>query len=229
MSDAFDIRLADPRVQRAGIRPITVVSADSHACLPAREYLPYLDPQYREAAKVLIEDVDSFHEVIGMFGYPFRGDALAAIDGRRAIRNGGELGWFDLERRLRETEADGVVAEILHPGGPIGRPPFFDSGASLCSPELRAAGARAHNRFLTDFCSVAPERLLGVHCVYPWPDAAAAAERCREARDSGAPAIYVAQQAGVPDDPCPAFYEPFWDPFWAACEELDLVIHVHAG
>lgn len=49
------------------------------------------------------------------------------------------------------------------PGGTGGGSPDPES-------ELRAAGARAHNRFLKDFCSEAPGRLLGVPLIYPWPD-----------------------------------------------------------
>jgi len=225
---SFDIRLPDPRVQ-IGAPPIAIVSADAHVGLPARDYIPYLDPQYREHAEPWLADVATHHEVAGRCGYPFPQEELEIIDTRRAIRNGGEIGNFDPDRRLREAEADGVVAEFLHPFGNIGSTPFYDVFNSVYSPELRTAGAIAHNRFLVDFCATAPERLLGVHLTYPWPDFEAAADQCRIAREAGARAVVPAQQAGIPGDPCPGFYDPAWDPFWAACQEYDLVVQVHAG
>jgi predicted TIM-barrel fold metal-dependent hydrolase len=206
-----------------------IVSADSHVAAPAADYVEYLDPQYRAQGETYLRDIQFWHQGLGLLGYPFPPEVLDVVDDRGAIRRGGELGYFEPDFRLRETSAEGVVAELLHPQGPTGVVPFYDAFNQPSSPELRAAGARAHNRFLTDFCSVAPHRLFGVYLIYPWPDAQAAADQCRKARDAGAPAVFCGQQAGVPGDPCPALYDPFWDPFWAACQELELVVHIHAG
>lgn len=223
-----DIRAKRAR-ERGAIDPLVIVSADSHVSLPPEEYIAYLDPKYRIYADEHRRLIEDYHEFFTLLGYPYTQEVLDVIDTRGAIRGGGELGTFDPDRRLRETEAEGIVAEFLHPDGPLGVVPFFHSVCPVSSPELRAAGARAHNRFLNDFCSVSPERLLGVHLVYPWPDMDAAVEDCRLAAEAGAKAVYPPQQAGVPGDPSPAFYDPSYDPFWAACQDLGLAVHIHAG
>ena len=85
----------------------------------------------------------------------------------------GEVGYFDPVWRLRHVESEGIAAEFLHPFGPIGFVPFVDVQNSVRSHELRLAGSHAHNRFLEDFCSEAPGRLLGVPLIYFANDGAA--------------------------------------------------------
>jgi predicted TIM-barrel fold metal-dependent hydrolase len=226
---AFDIRHVGSRREVPQERPLTIVSADSHVVAPARDYIDYLDPQYRVLAADYIEYVALFQRYFDYFGYPWKGEVLDVVDRRGALRAGGELGTCDPGRRLRECEAEGVVAELLHPNSPLGAVPFFSSSSMPVGPELRAAGARAHNRFLADFCSVAPDRLIGVRLIYPWPDIEAAVQECRKAAAEGARAIYPPQQAGVDGDVCPPLYDPSYDPLWAACQELGLSVHIHAG
>jgi len=224
----FDVRTIQARADLA-TEPVLIVSADSHVTLPAHDYVSYLDPGYREAADLYYRDVALWQSMVGRFGYPPPQEELDAIDTRHAISAGGEIGYFDPQRRMRETEAEGVVAEILHPLGPLSPVPFYDAGSSLARPELRAAGARAHNRFLKEFCAADPDRLLGVYMTYPWPDMTAAVRDCEVARNAGGRAVFPAQQAGIPGDHAPALFDPVWDPFWAACQDLGLVVHIHAG
>lgn len=106
----------------------------------------------------------------------------------------------------------------------------FEPGveASQCSDELRMAGARAHNRFLAEFCSEAPGRLLGVPFIYPWPDWDAAVADMVWARETGFYAIFPPYTAGAPGD-LPPLYDPWWNPMWAACQDLGLAAHIHVG
>src|SRR5205085_12141139 len=79
------------------------------------------------------------------------------LEGPDADRN------WDSERRLRELEGDGIVAEVIYPNTV---PPFFPEAslkvqvpaAGAGDLERRAAGLRAHNRWLADFCTAAPGR-----------------------------------------------------------------------
>jgi predicted TIM-barrel fold metal-dependent hydrolase len=195
----------------------------------AEEYVEYLDPQYRIHAEEYFKLIEQWHETFSIYGYPLSEEVLEEIDTRGAMRNGGELGACDPLRRLRETEAEGIAAEILHPDGPLSMAPFYNSFYPVVSPELRAAGARAHNRFLGDFCSAAPGRFIGVYLIYPWPDMDAAVAECYAAAAAGGRAIQPPNQAGVENDPSPGLYDPCYDPLWAACQELGLVVEFHAG
>ncbi len=76
---------------------------------------------------------------------------------------------WDSERRLEETEVDGIVAEVLFPNTV---PPFFDEGNLVALPptpedyDRRWAGLQAHNRWLAEFCDKAPGRRAGVVQVF---------------------------------------------------------------
>lgn len=230
MRNRFDVRNADFDTLKAPeYRPVTIVSADSHASLPAMLYEKYLDPNYRESLDdQLRRDIEVAKMVPTLMGYPLEEEALELIDPRGVMSAAGEVGCFDPVWRLRQVEAEGVVAEFLHPIGPIGFVPFADMANSPRSHELRAAGSRAHNRFLEDFCSEAPGRLLGVPLIYPWPDWDAGVADCVRAREAGFYAIYPPFFAGVDGD-LPPLSSPWWDPMWAACQDNGLVVHIHAG
>ena len=77
---------------------------------------------------------------------------------------------YSSERRLREREENGVVATVLFPNT---TPPFAPPSASPFEAppysddfERRWAGLRAHNRWLADFVSEAPERRAGVAQIF---------------------------------------------------------------
>lgn len=100
----------------------TVISADCHAGADLLDYRPYLEKKHHEA----------FDAWAATYVNPYE-DLLADT----ADRN------WNSQRRLRELEADGIVAEVVFPNT---IPPFFPS-ASLMAPapsreeyELRWAG-----------------------------------------------------------------------------------------
>jgi predicted TIM-barrel fold metal-dependent hydrolase len=225
----FDAREANANtLSNPVLRPVTIVSADSHVCLPPTMYKEYLDPKYQSSWGDYLDDVAIINKVVELTGYPAPEDALEIYDTRGAVSAAGEVGYFDPVWRLRQVEVEGVAAEFLHPFGPIGFVPFVDVQNSRHSHELRLAGARAHNRFLEDFCSEAPGRLLGVPLIYPWPDWDAGAADIVRAREAGFHAIFPPMMPGTPDD-LPALYDPWWDPMWAACQDTGMVVHIHAG
>ena len=128
-------------------------------------------------------------------------------------------------------DGDGIAGEIIFPDGitEMNMPPF-GAGLSLPTenvvPELQWAGARAHNRWLAELCQMAPERRAGVAIVPALWDVDE-----RGARDAlGARATAC---AGSCSRACGASSRPTttrrYEPLWAACEELGLVVHFHSG
>lgn len=209
-------------------RPLTIISADSHAGAQPEEYRDYFDPQYRESVDLYLEDMMVMHTLLRKLGYPFSPEVLDVVDKRGAITSGGTAGFWDAKRRLRIVAEEGVVAEIVHGGGPISGAPFCDPTGRKVSTELRAAGTTAFNRWLADYCSEDPKRLLGVAATHPFPDMEAAADTVRWAKDQGMAAVYPSRFAGA-DDEVPPLYDRSWDPFWKACSETGLPAHLHAG
>jgi predicted TIM-barrel fold metal-dependent hydrolase len=202
-----------------------VISSDCHAGLPPEKYRDYLDPKYREtfdvalpiqlqmtrdaAKKFLVDDINT--------------------DWRKG-RERGLSGAWDSDERLRVSDADGVAAEVIFPDGitEMNMPPF-GAGLGLPTdgivPELQWAGARAHNRWLSEFCQMAPERRAGVAIVPLLWDVDEALREIRWAKAAGLRGILIPSRWGKLD----AYHHPKYEPVWALCEELELVVHVHSG
>jgi predicted TIM-barrel fold metal-dependent hydrolase len=202
-----------------------VISSDCHAGLPPERYREYLDPRYREAFDVALPiQLEETRKAAAKF---------LVADVNAEWRKGREqdlAGAWDHEVRTRVLDADGVAGEVIFPDGitEMNMPPF-GAGISLPTegvvPELQWAGARAHNRWVAELCQMAPERRAGVAIVPLCWDVDEAVREAREARARGLRGVLIPSRwAGQAP-----YHHPKYEPFWAACAELDLVIHFHSG
>ena len=190
-------------------RRYTIVSSDGHAGADLDDYQPYLERRYH----------DDWERWRAAYVNPF-----ADLVRPERTRN------WDSDRRLRELDADGIVAEVLFPNTV---PPFFPSGSLVAMPptpedyELRAAGLRAHNRWMVDFCAEAPGRRAGVAQIL-LNDVDAAVEEIRWVKESGLKGGIL-----LPGVPPGSSVEPYhaveYEPIWAACAEYDVPINNHGG
>ncbi|MFA5885851.1 MAG: amidohydrolase family protein [Acidimicrobiia bacterium] len=186
-----------------------VISADCHAGADLRDYRPFLEARH----------LDEFDAWADSYVSPY-GD-LVKPD---ADRN------WDSTRRMRDLEADGVVAEVLYPNTV---PPFFPKGGltSLApSPNefaLRLAGLRAHNRWLAAWCAEFPEQRAGIGQIL-----------LNDIDEAIADVHWIADhglRGGVllpgipPGAPLPPMHAPVYDPVWQACAERGVVVNAHAG
>ena len=106
----------------------------------------------------------------------------------RKGRDNALSGAWDHDQRVRVLDGDGIAGEVIFPDGitEMNMPPF-GAGLSLPTderivPELQWAGARAHNRWLAEFCAMAPTRRAGVAIAPP------AGTSTRRSRRSAGPA-----------------------------------------
>ena len=116
------------------------------------------------------------------------------------------------ELRLQDMDRDGVQTQVIF--GPI-------FSISTDDPELRAACYRAYNDWLGEFCSAAPDRLIGVPMLPEYPEQAVA-ELHRLAREGGVRQVNI-QVANVK----PSLDDPAWEPFWNALEETGIILAWH--
>ncbi len=185
-----------------------IISADGHCGAEISGYKPYLEIAYH----------DEFDAWAAAFVNPFMDLATAEAD-----RN------WNSDRRVRELETDGVVAEVLFPNTV---PPFFPSGNLLAGAptpneyEHRWAGLRAHNRWLADFCMAAPGRRAGLAQVLLHDIDAAVAE-IRWAHSAGLKGVLLPGIA--PGNELEGIYSQRYEPIWAVCDELDFAITQHGG
>ena len=114
--------------------------------------------------------------------------------------------------RLADMDRDGVQTQVMF--GPV-------YSINTDDPELRDACYRAYNDWLAEFCSVAPDRLIGIAMLPPAPDGALK-ELYRLAAKGGYRQVNL-QIATV----TPRIDDPAWEPFWTAIEETGLILSFH--
>ncbi len=103
--------------------------------------------------------------------------------------------------------------------------PFNDLGwPELDNPELAATEFQIYNRWLADFCSVAPERLIGLAHIPLW-GLETAIDEVRWAAAHGLRAVNF--PSARPH--WKQYNDTHWDPLWAAVQETGLVLATHAG
>jgi len=187
-----------------------IISVDGHAGADLRDYRPYLDARWHT-------EFDAWADAyINPWGDLVDPDA--------------DRNW-NSDRRLRELEADGIVAEVLYPNT---IPPFFPQGMLLAGTPTRAdyerrwAGVQAHNRWLADFCAQAPGRRAGVIQIM-LNDVDDAVAEIRWGVEQGLTGG-VMLPGVVPGDPnLPQLWSEVYEPIWRTCAELDLTLNHHSG
>jgi predicted TIM-barrel fold metal-dependent hydrolase len=218
---------------------LLIISSDGHVGAPVEAYRGYIDPPYRAD----FEDWLTQYQPLWLATQPKQPDlpeTLSEAYKREWMANdkiaAGAEGTWNPAKRLELLDADGIVADVLFPDDQSANsPPFLWFAREYhrrwdqeYSPELKLAGARAYNRWLADYCSAAPERLLGLAMIGSLVDVDGAAAEVRRAHASGL-------TAGVL---LPLTYynivEPFWndpalDPLWETCAELNMPVHTHTG
>src|SRR4029453_17089729 len=140
-----------------------VISADGHAGPPADVYREYLDPEFRLAFDEHQAAIEAGQMVNEAFVEEWDEET-----GDHEMKAG-----YDPTVRDAILDQEGVAAEVLFPDadvlgtGRLASSPFgsgLGSGAGA-DPAALKAGARAHNRWLSDFCATNPDRRLGVAVV----------------------------------------------------------------
>ncbi|GIW40365.1 MAG: amidohydrolase [Candidatus Binatia bacterium] len=125
-------------------------------------------------------------------------------------------GGFDPKARLRDMDEEGIDIAVLYPSVGL----FLEA---IEDPELAEASCRVYNDWLADYCSAAPDRLVGVAAV-PLQDVDAAVRELRRAvSDLGMKGAFVRP------NPCKgrSLHDPYFDPFWAACAEAGVPVGLH--
>ena len=207
-------------------RTYSVISCDGHLEIPPDSWLRHVPAEHRERAPRLIrlagggeawvvEGMPLIHNGQNVSaGRPLRvlGQSYWNEDGTPAAGTG------DAAQRLREQDFDGIDAEVLYP-------PVFISRyiENISDKDAYLAMVRAYNTFLAeDYCSVAPDRLIGC-AVLPVTGTEDAIAELRRVKSLGLRAICMSRfPAG---DTSPSTDD---DVFWHAALESGLAITAHA-
>jgi predicted TIM-barrel fold metal-dependent hydrolase len=230
-------------------RPYLVVSADAHAAPDDLDaFLSYVDPAHREAVAVF-GDLSSV--AIPMFGGVDPGqtdepDPIRAVAARRLAGMGVDteaaadwLANYSSEwvfpsdaggRRLAVLEEQGIHAEVAFPGPVLAgglSPAMYLGSQTSKGLEVVWPALHAYNRWLAEFCTAAPGRRAA--CIpIDFHDMDRAVEEIAWVRDAGIfggvmlPAMSI--KSGLP-----GYADEYYEPFWSACEDHDMVVNLHTG
>jgi predicted TIM-barrel fold metal-dependent hydrolase len=205
--------------------PYVIVSSDTHAGLQPEGYRDYLDERFLAQFDEWVRDRHLHRRMVE----EVNGEYVAKWEGENAE---GLKGAYDPEIRDKELDADGIAGEVIFADGDsvTGQesPPF---GAGLAAgqitdPDLAFAGARAHNRWLVEFCATNPARRAGVALVPVTFDIDTAVREVESL--AGLPGIKGVMIPTMWHEH-PSYGHPDYEPFWAACEAAGLVVHTHSG
>ena len=204
-----------------------IISADSHVTEPGDTYVDFIDPAYRDRAPRIVTAgaLGDVFEVEGFRKPIVLGTAAAAGVAPQDIKESGhrfedlQRGGWDPVVRLGDQDRDGVAAEVIYP----------TVGMVLCNhrdADFKHACFQAYNRWITQYCSHAPHRLLGVgQTAMRSPDEGIAdLERIKAA---GLRGVMMPGIPGRGTDDDPDYDSPAFDEFWEASIELGLPLSFH--
>jgi predicted TIM-barrel fold metal-dependent hydrolase len=198
------------------------ISADSHITEPPNCYIDYIDPKFRDIApKMVRHETKGDLFVIEGMKKPL-GIALAAAAGKSpedlaawgATFDSLHRGGWDPKARIGDQDRDGVVAEVIYP----------TVGMLLCNHEnfeYKKACFDAYNRWIAEYCSYSPERLIGLG-QSAMRSVEEGIQELEEMKKLGLRGVMLTGNPQVSD-----YDDPVYDPYWQAAIDLDMPISFH--
>ena len=199
-----------------------MISADSHVTEPPNTYVDNIDPAYRDRAPKMIdhEKLGDVFVIDGMSKPISLSTAAAAGKRPDEIKSYGSkfeelhLGGWDPNARMADQVRDGVAAEIIYP----------TVGMILCNHtdlDYKRACFEAYNRWIAEYCSAHPDRLLGLgQTAVRNPEEGIADLHTIKAL--GLRGVMLPGEPGVED-----YDSPVYDDFWETAIELELPLSFH--
>lgn len=202
-----------------------IMSADSHILEPGDLWTARMSAKFRDRAPTIIHEANGqtgdflfcpplppFNVTsLGSAGIPVEEQEKFSLGGYKVCRPGG----WDPAERIKDMDLDGVDVEIFYCG--LGM--FF---YAYPDDEMQRDLLRAYNDFAHEYASHDPTRLIPIASISMTDvdDAIREAERCAKLGFRG---VFISC------DPAPErrYDNPIWEPFWTACEEMDLPINIH--
>jgi predicted TIM-barrel fold metal-dependent hydrolase len=199
-----------------------IISADSHITEHPDTYTAYIDSAWKDKAPKMVrtESRGDVFVIDGMDRPIAMGLVAAAGKPAEELTEAGVLfedlhrGGWDPDARLADQDRDGVAAEVIYP----------TVGMMLCNHEdfdYKKACFDAYNRWITEYCSHHPTRLLGC------------GQTAMRTPAEGAADLHSIKEAGLrgvmmPGNPAEEDYDSeIYNPVWEAAIELGFPLSFH--
>jgi uncharacterized protein len=134
-------------------------------------------------------------------------------------------GGYDPHARLADMDRDGIDAAVLYPSqamffGPV------DPIPALRDLDFVVDCQRAYNDWVAEYCAADRTRLFAMAAVPLQAPDRAVAEAGRAVGELGLQGVFIRPSAYVDELP---LNHSVYDPFWGACQELDIPVALHPG
>ena len=208
-----------------------MVDADGHVLEPADTWVKYIDPQYHDRAlriarddkgyEVLLFDnqpMEKLRGLLGMLGGIGMDTKPLKSRGKKTYADGSPLGSYDPRARLQIMDQENIDIALLYPTLGI-----CWEGA-VQDAKLALAYTRAYNRWLVDFCSENPKRLIPIAHI-SLLDPEGAVEETIRARKDGCRGVFLS-----PDMPARGdkhLNDPSFTRFWETAQDLEMPVAFH--
>ena len=199
-----------------------IISADSHVCEPPNCFTDHIDPAFRDRAPHMVNDpkrgdvyvVEGSAQPVPLALASGAGKSPEELSYKGAVFEKLHRGGWDPEARIADQQRDGIAAEVIYPS----------VGMEICNiPDmaLKQACMEAYNRWMVEFCSAHPHRLIGLgQCAARTPDSAI--EELRAIKAQGFRGVMLPGMPGETD-----YSDLMWGEFFDALVELELVPSFH--
>ena len=191
-----------------------IISGDSHVMEPSEIWNEALGDKWGD------EVPRSIDEHLGKKGNYYYSGAQVLTIGRsdeEAKKIGFQAAGWDPAVRVEFQDKAGIRGEMMNATRMLLIMQHPNAGV------LRDCAA-VFNDWLAEFCSHAPDRLYGVSMI-PMSDVDWSVAELERTVKKG---LRVANVQLIAHEGAPPYRNPYWDPFWARCEEMDVPVQLHS-
>jgi predicted TIM-barrel fold metal-dependent hydrolase len=213
------------------IDDMVMVSVDDHVVEPPDMFDRHLPAKWRDGVPRVVNKDDGT-EVWAYDGREIPNIGLNAVAGRPREEYGMEPtsfaeireGCYDIHQRVRDMDANGVIASMCFPSFPQLCGQLF---ARSSDKQLGHALVLAYNDWHVDeWAGTYPGRMIPL-AIPPLWDAELCAAEVRRVAAKGCHAISFSEN---PEKlKLPSFHSDAWDPFWTACADEGTLVCLHIG
>ena len=213
------------------IDDMILVSVDDHVVEPPAMFQHHLPERYRSRAPRVVSKKDG-SDVWVFEGVQLPNIGLNAVVGRPPEEYGVEPtsfdqlrpGTYDIHERIRDMNANGVLASMCFPSFPSFCGQLW---ANTADKDLALVMLKAYNDWhIDEWCGTYPGRFIPLALPVIW-DPGLMAEEVRRCAAKGCHAVSFSenpQKLGLP-----SLHNPHWDPFWEACSDEGTIVCIHIG
>ncbi|MEW6272817.1 MAG: amidohydrolase family protein [Thermodesulfobacteriota bacterium] len=210
---------------------LILVSVDDHVVEPRDMFEQHLPVQYKDKAPRVARKKDG-SDVWWFNGQQIPNIALNAVVGRPPEEYGMEPtsyeqlrpGCYDVHERIRDMNANGVLASLCFPSFPGFTGMKF---AELADKSLARVMLQAYNDWhIDEWCGSYPGRFIPMALPIMW-DPSLMADEVRRVAKKGCHALSFTESPEKLN--LPSFHSEHWDPLWKALCDEGTVLCVHIG